>query len=395
MEAGSSSSPPNEQGRILKRYLTRWSYLSAHLSVPSSGPLFTYENDAHGSTSIIDHLLCPTLFISAIKSCYVLTDHHLNLSDHRAIFASIVCTPPSMPSISTGQSFPAPKSHLDWSKLDLDTIMATYSVGIDTLLATFPSSTVISADAVDDLFSSLSDILIIAAQDHIPSHTLSRLSIGRRWTPVIKDAQSLSKSKYREWVAGGKPMDPSHPLKKAYKDAKRAFRRQFRLLNREDTDNFFKSLDPSDSNVFRAVRQKLGSKPITSDRLVVQGITYSDAGILEGWARYFETLYSPSPQLYDFSHFHYIHDSVQKVFYLFNNSINTITISPEDVVAAISVLPKKKASGPDLITMEHLIFSPSSLSVHLADLFSAILHLHHVPSSFCTSTIIPLFKGEY
>ncbi len=61
---------PNEQGIILNKYLLKWEYASAFLYPrfrPSvSQQVFTYTSEAHGSTSCIDHLLCPGNWIKCI-----------------------------------------------------------------------------------------------------------------------------------------------------------------------------------------------------------------------------------------------------------------------------------------------------------------------------------------
>ena len=50
-------------------------------------------------------------------------------------------------------------------------------------------------------------------------------------------------------------------------------------------------------------------------------------------------------------------------------------------------------AGPDHVSNEHLLHAPASVFTALAALFIRILRLHHVPSSFTSSLIIPLFKG--
>ena len=72
---------------------------------------------------------------------------------------------------------------------------------------------------------------------------------------------------------------------------------------------------------------------------------------------------------------------------------DTLTFSPEEIRAIVSSLPPQKASGPDHVSNEHLLHAPASVFTALAALFNGILRLHHVPSSFTSSLIIPLFKG--
>ena len=82
--------PSNEQGRILQRYLTRWDYISL---VSRSCQLDRSPNGLHvrhGSTSTIDHILCPSIRVDNLtSSCAILPDHPLNLSDHLPITTSL------------------------------------------------------------------------------------------------------------------------------------------------------------------------------------------------------------------------------------------------------------------------------------------------------------------
>ncbi len=66
---------------------------------------------------------------------------------------------------------------------------------------------------------------------------------------------------------GGRPVDPSNPLKSAYKEAKRVLRREFRKLRRNNMDDFYNSMDVSDPNIFSKVRQKLGRSTIPTSSL--------------------------------------------------------------------------------------------------------------------------------
>lgn len=56
-----SLSSPNEQGKILNKYLMRWKFVSTHLHLCSL-PTYTYESEAHASLSTIvyhcAHLTC-------------------------------------------------------------------------------------------------------------------------------------------------------------------------------------------------------------------------------------------------------------------------------------------------------------------------------------------------
>ena len=197
--------------------------------------------------------------------------------------------------------------------------------------------------------------------------------------PPISLAYALSKQRYREWVRGGRPYSQSHPLKKAYKEAKHAFRREFRKLRREEMERVYKSLDPTDPRIFYLIKQKLGTNPHPTNHLKVNGISYNEAGIPEGWALYFESLYTPSPMKYDVPHFHHISNELQ----VLSSDVNindTVVFSPYEIQSLIKTLPKKKATGPDSLSMEHFIYAPPSVFPILAMLFSNSTMLH-LPSA--------------
>ena len=393
-DPGSSSTTPNEQGKIMLRFLTRWSYLSLHLTLPHSGPDFTYESEAHSSVSVLDHILCSDSFLPCVQSCGIMSNHPLNLSDHYAVFASIsISTSPAYNTVSSSNSsHRSSPSNLAWSKVD-DLTISSYTRDVELHLSLI-SLEISSTDDIDRIVSSLTDILIKAGKSHIPSYS-PKPHIRSKWPQSVRDAHSLSKQLYKNWVSAGKPYEASHPLKRAYKEAKRVFRKELRVLNREELEDFYQSLDPSDPKIFKLIRQKLGGNAPPTDTIMMNGTTYVDNGIPDGWAAYFQSLYTPSTSYHDPNHHFYISEEVQKILHSPVETLpEAIIFTPEDVTSVILSLPKNKASGPDCLSMEHLIYAPiSTLSIILAKLFSAILELHYVPKSFCSSTILPLFKG--
>lgn len=124
----------NEQGRILHRYLHDWNFLSVHLHLNQSHDSATYESEAHGSRSTIDHILCPSRFFNSFRSCYVLDEDPSNTSDHLPIHAELsVCLPaPARPSQRTHV---APPPRPNWRKLTSADIKSAYTVPLDRSLS--------------------------------------------------------------------------------------------------------------------------------------------------------------------------------------------------------------------------------------------------------------------
>ena len=86
--------PTNEQGCILLRYLSRWNYISYHLHLNPIATSATYESEAHGSWSTVDHILGPSHKILSINKCYVGKDDPFNTSDHLLVSANLTLSLP-------------------------------------------------------------------------------------------------------------------------------------------------------------------------------------------------------------------------------------------------------------------------------------------------------------
>lgn len=94
---------PNELGRILCQYLTRWNYTSVHLYLRSSSHYHTYVSEAHNSQSTIDHILCHFRFLDVFTSAKVLDECPMNTSNHLPISANIQVTLDTCSTSSHGQ----------------------------------------------------------------------------------------------------------------------------------------------------------------------------------------------------------------------------------------------------------------------------------------------------
>ena len=124
-----------------------------------------------------------------------------------------------------------------------------------------------------------------------------------------------------------------------------------------------------------------------------RGQLYQEDAIPGAWASYFEDLYTPISTYFDPCHKAFIDNEISSIAISPANSEACVVITAEDVNAVVLSLPRCKASGPDQVSVEHLINAPASVFQALASLFNGILKYHVVPSSFTCSTVIPIFKG--
>ena len=93
-----ASTPTNEQGKILMQYLKRWNFLSAHLlHLSPTLATSTYESEAHGSISTIDHILCSSHVLPSLLSCHVIEEEPSNNFDHFPITCQMSTHLPNSP----------------------------------------------------------------------------------------------------------------------------------------------------------------------------------------------------------------------------------------------------------------------------------------------------------
>ena len=129
--------PCNEQGRILSRYLNRWNFLSVHLHLSPSLATSTYLSEAHGSSSTIDHILCPSHLLSSFSDCTVAEEIPLNMSDHFPILSNFkVCltAPGGGPCTHSGSNKELPRPN--WDKLTSSEIANLYTAPLEEAIRT-------------------------------------------------------------------------------------------------------------------------------------------------------------------------------------------------------------------------------------------------------------------
>ena len=155
---------------------------------------------------------------------------------------------------------------------------------------------------------------------------------------------------------------------------------------------FFASLDVNCSNpeqFFRQVRRHLhpnSSSPPTH-KLIHNESSYEGNEILVGWATYFDSLYTPPDTPLTVVQ--------SEIVSSFNEALcdSPVLLTTEEVGAAISSLPRKKACGPDNISIEHIIFGGPYLIEIITLLFNSILLSGFISSCFRHGFIIPIPKN--
>ena len=146
---------------------------------------------------------------------------------------------------------------------------------------------------IDFHLDQLTSILTQIALSTIPT---SKPSPHKRpgWSDDLNVAHRESKNAYKIWRAAGRPLNPDHPARMQYKEAKRKFRLKLSWHAKQQHEEFFANLDLNTSNpskLFRIIQKHNGLTPEPTRILHHQlGMAYTNEHILEGWEKYFAAL---------------------------------------------------------------------------------------------------------
>ncbi|KAH3706189.1 hypothetical protein DPMN_065570 [Dreissena polymorpha] len=72
---------------------------------------------------------------------------------------------------------------------------------------------------------------------------------------------------------------------------------------------------------------------------------------------------------------------------------STAIVHPTSVLSCIQTLVKGKASGPDRIMYEHVLFGAVTLAELLSHMYTQMLQSGHIPDKMKEGEIITLHKG--
>ena len=390
----------NEQGTILWRYLERWGYLSAHLWTAHAGlATHTYVSEAHSSCSTIDHILLPGHMVGSIGYAGVLDEQPLNLSDHLPVLATLSCSVP----VAVGTSSCRKRSSLRrcrWNKMSVGEIADVYTTVVERRLGEMAVTnlpSVVEPVWIEELLSRIVSVLVDAGKA-IQSDGF-RKHLKPRWSKELSAAHNSSKIAYRTWVRAGRPTSCTNPVRMAYKEAKKGYRRLLRKRERAQLECELLDLDRCCSSnpreFFRKLKRYTGGSTDTTRVLKVGGRELIGEDVLHGWKEYFFDLACPGSNC-SFDEAHKL--SIEEEYLSIKDSISdlpvSLTFSVDEVKAAVQSLKCGKAAGRDGIDAEHLVYGGGSLVELLTVLFNGILAASYVPSAFRCGKVIPIPKGH-
>ena len=389
----------NEQGRILNQYLKRWGFTSSHLHLNTVSSSHTYEGDHNGCKSTIDHLLCAERFLPQIQSCYVIDNEPSNTSDHLPLYAEINAP---IHHTTTPRSQQPKRDNPNWKKLTVKEIKRTYTESLHCKLMdiSIPSAEACIEDpqVIHQFLEDLGTAMKSSANENLPKKQFKKHK-RPGWNRSINTAQRRSKAAWHRWKQAGHPLDPSHEARAEYLSSKRRFRQAMRKLQKEQDTAFYEDIDlhcSDSSKLFRLLSRRMGTNCELPKTIYVNGVEYAGENVLEGWARHFEDLGSPVIGGFNEAFQDQVRLELAEMDELSEEEVDEVlmSITEDEVRAAIQSLPLQKAAGPDQIQPEHLRYGGDLLVQYVTALFNLIISHEFIPTSFQHGLTVPIPKSS-
>ncbi|WAR05695.1 hypothetical protein MAR_021064, partial [Mya arenaria] len=228
------------------------------------------------------------------------------------------------------------------------------------------------------------DTLIKGANSSFPKRRFKRF-LKPYWSESLTKEHMSMWDACELWRRAGRPRVPTDVMFVAYKSAKR----KFRLAQRWCIEEYLATIDNTLEHI---AKTDPVWKTVNSRRKL--SISNSGAGINFNGAMYRDrersNLYFPS-QSQDFDD-----DWKEHVSRTVQNAFDNIKPEPDAFVSEkmrFKRYLKCKACGSDGILYEHLIYGRAVIAPVLADMFTCMLRLSHIPVSMKIGTITTMHKG--
>ena len=254
---------------------------------------------------------------------------------------------------------------------------------------------------IDICFTKLTSAMLRISDD-LPK-TKYRKNLKPYWNQTLTRLKKEKVKFYRVWVDAGRPRDTDSPLWVNYKESKKIFSREIKILARKYENDEIVQIARSAEinrnsfwNRVRSFRRGPCSKSLAikrDDDVVVHQIN----DVLEVWRKHFSKLGTPkTDESFDDAHFRTGTDFIE----VYNNGSdcsdtflrNAFTV-PE-VKDAIKTLNNGKVPGFDKIVAEHFKNAGKHTVDLLCILYNMIRDSEYIPICFRRGVQIPLYKGN-
>ena len=245
----------------------------------------------------------------------------------------------------------------------------------------------------------LNNILVKSADDAAPKTKKGKRRLKLQvMNDDIRIALSEKKAAFFKWKEMGRPNNPNNHYLKDKKRTTRLLRKEYRLeiARRINARQEVIQARTSDRNTFyKLIRKQRGQfiKPI--DHLTVEGETYSNDLIMEGWRTHFHKLAMKTHnETYDLEFLDNVKEEVKVILELCKSNFFHQSISEDEMKAAIMSLNRNKAADFYGIKAEYIIYGGKMLHLFLQKLLDKVFETGDISDILKIGTLFPVYKNE-
>ena len=392
-------------GRILNTFTKQWSLNIVDL-IKGSGPCVTFSN-SRGMKSYVDHCIISDGLMGLVKSCSVIPDSVLNISDHCAISIELNCYYIPIKNMVTH-----PK--VGWSKASADMIAETYTWPLEQhiihLLTEYDINPLdVLHGGCEKFILDEADINIfiqrMTVYIHVSTSKLPKISFCKSkkpyWDKELTQLNNVKKQARRECAPISVPDVNDNSCRVSYKDAKRKFRSALRLKQYEyekhEMDEICMNQEINQKYFWYLVsKHKRSGKRVTPIR--------SDAGVMltdpheirSEWNKYYERLYKCQDDdlKYDNEFKNMVETELNSIIEGINytGTLKGGPINVEELKKQITRLKNNKAAGWDHVTAEHIKYAGDICISTLAWIMNCMVKSKSIPQHLKRGLIVPIPK---
>ena len=260
---------------LFTEFTNEFNLITVHNTLYGALPTYVHTN------SSIDHILIEKSESYRVKRLGFIDKTRILTSDHIPLLLTLdVATPQKQTNIHV--------SSVAWHKCTPAHIQQ-YQENIVSCLSTIFTASEISKQTPDFLNNKITAVLLSAARS-LPQSTFNP-KIKPYWTNEVKSAHARARSLRRIWITKGRPRDPSDPSIRAYKDAKRIFRRTQRqhqeLSNNKIYDQLTSAADVDYRFFWRLLRKNNGKLSNVCNKIIVNNKQYEGNNTCDGFKQFF------------------------------------------------------------------------------------------------------------
>ena len=393
---GSSTAHARKLGNIIKAC----NMSVVDLSEKCTGPSYTWMSDNGRHVSYIDHVIVSEKLVPFVKSCKILEDDIINVSDH----LPLLCT------INVEYSIVKPSTvrpRVAWHKASASDIERLYTEPLEVQLENVMQEYNINVNEAWDemqcyVETDINEVLvkfqcmIIEQSKALPASKFNK-ALKPYWNQNLTALCHEKKLAHEAWKNAGKPREPENEIYKKYKDAKRVFRSAHRRsiydYEKENMEKLAKSQDIDQRFFWHLVNKK--SRRVFSPVQDNNGTLLTDpCDIRNEWTMYFKDLFTAK---YDPSWDRAFREEVDEEINGYTLSERAIPSGPPVSIAEVekqlTKMKKGKAPGWDSVTLEHYKHGGVNMKRVIVWIMNYIMYTCDVPMYCKRGLLIPIPKG--